>query len=53
MLTAQSPLEMKNISSDGSFYATIIYSGVEKDVPNLDTICFINSSSGVRGFIIA
>tara|TARA_B110000285_G_C15036493_1_gene569564 strand:+ start:490 stop:672 length:183 start_codon:yes stop_codon:yes gene_type:complete len=51
MLIAQSPLEMKYISSDGSSCFNIIYSGVAKDVPNFLTICSIIYSAFVKGFI--
>lgn len=52
MLTAQSPLDMKNISNVGSCYLIMIYSGVENDVPNLPTIDSIICSSFVKGCIM-
>tara|TARA_B110000285_G_scaffold187343_1_gene213063 strand:+ start:95 stop:292 length:198 start_codon:yes stop_codon:yes gene_type:complete len=51
MLTAQSPLDMKNISSVGSCCLIMIYSGVANDVPNLPTIDSIICSSFVNGLI--
>ena len=52
MLTVQSPLEMKNISSEGSNCFRMISSGVAKLDPNFYTIDSIIFSYFVNGLII-
>jgi hypothetical protein len=52
MLTAQSPLAMKNKNSPSVPAVVITYSGFEKLVPNLVTIDYKTYSSWVSGFFI-